>query len=417
MEITRNLYLNRLIARRHNGLVKIVTGIRRCGKSYLLFRIFYDWLRSQGVDDAHIIRANLDNWSNRHLRNPEILHEFISGRITDDGMYYILLDEIQLVPNFEEILNEFLCRPGTDIYVTGSNAHLLSKDIVTEFRGRGDEVRIAPLSFREFMSVWDGSKEKGLDEFMTYGGLPQILTYQGAEDKAFYLQELFGEAYLRDIVERNGIRHDYDLEELVNVLASGIGGLTNPKKLADSFTSEKGSKITRDTVKAYIDYLCDAFLIEKAVRYDIKGKKYIDTPFKYYFTDLGLRNARLGFRQYEQTHLMENLIFNELRIRGFNVDVGTVPMMITDRDGKRRQTQLEIDFVCNQGSRRYYIQSAWRLQTEAKYHQERAPLSKIGDSFKKLIIVGEDINVHRDESGIVTMGIYDFLLQDNPLEL
>lgn len=417
MEISRELYLNKLIARRHNGLVKVVTGIRRCGKSYLLFRIFYDWLRSQGVDDAHIIRANLDNWSNRHLRNPENLYKFISGRLSDEGIHYILLDEIQLVPNFEEILNEFLCRPGTDIYVTGSNARLLSKDIVTEFRGRGDEVRMAPLNFREFMSVWDGSKEKGLDEFMTYGGLPQILAYQRAEDKVFYLQELFGETYIRDIVERNGIRHDYDLDELVNILASGIGGLTNPKKIADSFISEKGSKISRDTVKAYIDHLCDAFLIEKAVRYDIKGRKYIDTPYKYYFTDLGLRNARLGFRQYEQTHVMENLIFNELRIRGFNVDVGIVPVTNIAVDGKRKYSQLEVDFVCNLGSRRYYVQSAWRLQNEAKYLQESASLTKISDFFKKIIVIGEDINVHRNESGITTMSIYDFLLQDNSLDL
>lgn len=415
--IDRTKYLNELISLRNNGMIKVVTGMRRCGKSYLLFEIFTSFLKEDGVKEDHIISVDLEDFKNKAMRNPENLYAYVESRITDDEMYYILLDEIQMLGEFEDVLNGFLRKPNVDIYVTGSNAKFLSKDIVTEFRGRGFEVKMYPLSFSEFMSAYQGSIQAGFNEYMLYGGLPQILTYKSEEQKVRFLKSLFDETYIKDIKERHGVKKDDDLEELINIMASGIGALTNPNKLANTFKSEKKSSITYDTIKDYIEYLCDSFLIEKATRYDIKGKKYINTPFKYYFSDLGLRNARLNFRQSEKSHLMENLIYNELRIRGFNVDVGVVPVVVKDNDGKQQRLQLEVDFVCNLGSRRYYIQSAFRMETDEKIKQESASLLKVNDSFKKIIVLGEETPILRDEDGITTISIYDFLIKDNSLEL
>ena len=415
--INRTKYLNELISLRNNGMIKVVTGMRRCGKSYLLFEIFTSFLKENGVNEDHIISVDLEDFKNKAMRNPENLYAYVESRITDDEMYYILLDEIQMLDEFEDVLNGFLRKPNVDIYVTGSNAKFLSKDIITEFRGRGFEVKMHPLSFSEFMSAYSGSIQVGFNEYMLYGGLPQILAYKNEDQKVRFLKSLFDETYIKDIKERHGVKKDDDLEELINIMASGIGALTNPNKLANTFKSEKKSSITYDTIKDYIEYLCDSFLIEKATRYDIKGKKYINTPFKYYFADLGLRNARLNFRQSEKSHLMENLIYNELRIRGFNVDIGVVPIIIKDNEGKQQRIQLEVDFVCNLGSRRYYIQSAFRMETDEKIKQERASLLKVDDSFKKIIVLGEETPILRDEDGITTIGIYDFLLKDNSLEL
>lgn len=415
--IDRTKYLNELISLRNNGMIKVVTGMRRCGKSYLLFEIFTSFLKEDGVKEDHIISVDLEDFKNKAMRNPENLYAYVESRITDDEMYYILLDEIQMLGEFEDVLNGFLRKPNVDIYVTGSNAKFLSKDIVTEFRGRGFEVKMYPLSFSEFMSAYQGSIQAGFNEYMLYGGLPQILTYKSEEQKVRFLKSLFDETYIKDIKERHGVKKDDDLEELINIMASGIGALTNPNKLANTFKSEKKSSITYDTIKDYIEYLCDSFLIEKATRYDIKGKKYINTPFKYYFSDLGLRNARLNFRQSEKSHLMENLIYNELRIRGFNVDIGVVPVVVKDNDGKQQRLQLEVDFVCNLGSRRYYIQSAFRMETDEKIKQESASLLKVNDSFKKIIVLGEETPILRDEDGITTISICDFLIKDNSLEL
>lgn len=415
--IDRTKYLNELISLRNNGMIKVVTGMRRCGKSYLLFEIFTSFLKEDGVKEDHIISVDLEDFKNKAMRNPGNLYAYVESRITDDEMYYILLDEIQMLGEFEDVLNGFLRKPNVDIYVTGSNAKFLSKDIVTEFRGRGFEVKMYPLSFSEFMSAYQGSIQAGFNEYMLYGGLPQILTYKSEEQKVRFLKSLFDETYIKDIKERHGVKKDDDLEELINIMASGIGALTNPNKLANTFKSEKKSSITYDTIKDYIEYLCDSFLIEKATRYDIKGKKYINTPFKYYFSDLGLRNARLNFRQSEKSHLMENLIYNELRIRGFNVDIGVVPVVVKDNDGKQQRLQLEVDFVCNLGSRRYYIQSAFRMETDEKIKQESASLLKVNDSFKKIIVLGEETPILRDEDGITTISIYDFLIKDNSLEL
>lgn len=391
--------------------------MRRCGKSYLLFDIFAQYLEKIGVAPNHIIKVDLENYKNRAMRNPDNLYAYVESRIIDDGMYYILLDEVQMLDSFEDVLNGFLKMSNVDIYVTGSNAKFLSKDIITEFRGRGFEVKIYPLSFSEYMSAYFGTKQAGLNEYMLYGGLPQILSYESEEQKVRFLKSLFDETYLKDIKERHDIRKDDDLEELVNIVASGIGALTNPNKLANTFRSEKKSGISYDTVKDYIDYLCDSFLIEKATRYDIKGRRYINSPYKYYFMDLGLRNARINFRQTEKNHLMENLVYNELRVRGFNVDVGVVPVVAKNSAGKQQRSSLEVDFVCNLGSRRYYIQSAYRIESEEKSRQERASLLEVDDSFKKIIIIGEEAPVVRDEAGITTISIYDFLLKDNSLEL
>lgn len=415
--IDRTKYLNELVSLRNNGMIKVVTGMRRCGKSYLLFEIFTSYLKENGVKENHIISVDLEDFKNKSLRQPENLYAYVESRIIDDDMYYILLDEIQMLSEFEDVLNGFLRMPNTDIYVTGSNAKFLSKDIVTEFRGRGFEVKMYPLSFAEFMSAYSGTIQAGFNEYMLYGGLPQILTYENEEQKVRFLKSLFEETYIKDIKDRYNIKKDDDLEELINIIASGIGALTNPNKLANTFKSEKKSAITYDTIKDYIEYLCDSFIIEKVTRYDIKGKKYINTPFKYYFMDLGLRNARLNFRQSERSHLMENLIYNELRIRSFNVDVGVVPIVIKDAGGNQQRVQLEVDFVCNLGSRRYYIQSALQMDTDEKIKQERASLLKVDDSFKKIIVLGKETPVLRDETGITTISIYDFLMKENCLEL
>ena len=417
MDIKRDLYLQQLIDRRHNGMIKVVTGVRRCGKSYLVFNLFNNYLKSNGVDDKHIIKVNLENRRNKKLRNPDALLEYIDAQLIDQDMYYILLDEVQLVEEFEDVLNSYLDVPNADVYVTGSNARFLSKDVITEFRGRGDEVKIYPLSFAEFMTAYNGSTQLGLDEYMTFGGLPLILTYKTEEQKSAYLKNLFEETYIKDIKERYQIRHEEVFEELLNIISSSIGSLTNPTKLSKTFQSVKHVNVNPETIKYYLEYLCDSFLVSKAMRYDVKGKKYIDTPYKYYFTDMGLRNARINFRQDEKSHLMENVIYNELLIRGFNVDVGVVPVVSRDENGKQVRSQLEIDFVCNQGSKRYYIQSAFRMNDEEKRQNEQASLTKVNDSFKKIIITGEEGLVHRDEQGITTMSIYDFLLNPNALEL
>ena len=415
--IERKRYLNELISLQHNGMIKVITGMRRCGKSYLLFEIFTSYLKNNGIDSGHIIKVDLEDYKNRAMREPENLYAYVESRIIDDKMYYILLDEVQMLDHFEDVLNGFLRIRNVEIYVTGSNAKFLSKDIITEFRGRGFEVKMYPLSFSEYMSAYPGTEQAGFNEYMLYGGLPQILSYETEEQKVHFLKMLFEETYIKDIKERYDIRKDDDLEELINIMASGIGALTNPNKLANTFRSEKKSVISYDTIKDYIDYLCDSLLIEKTTRYDIKGKRYINSPYKYYFMDLGLRNARINFRQSEKTHLMENLVYNELRIRGFNVDVGVVPVMTKNKEGKQQRSSLEVDFICNLGSKRYYIQSAYRMESDEKIKQEHASLLKIGDSFKKIIITGEESPVIRDESGITTISIHDFLLKDNSLEL
>ncbi len=415
--IKRDTYLSELISLRENGMIKVVTGMRRCGKSYLLFELFVSYLMQQGVPSDHIISIDLEDFRNLKLRDPNNLYTYVEERLKDDNVHYVLLDEVQMIDHFEDVLNGFQRKRNVDVYVTGSNAKFLSKDIITEFRGRGFEVKMYPLSFSEYMSVYQGSMQAGLNEYMLYGGLPQVLFCATEEQKIQLLKSLFAETYIRDIKERYKIKQDDDLEELINILASGVGALTNPNKLANTFRSEKKSVISYDRIKDYIDYLCDSFLIEKSTRYDIKGKSYINSPFKYYFMDLGLRNARINFRQYEKTHLMENMIYNEMRIRGYNVDVGVVPVLQRNEEGKRQRANLEVDFVCNLGSRRYYIQSAYRMETEEKIKQERASLLKVSDSFKKIIIIGEESPVLRDENGITTMSIYDFLLKKDSLEL
>ena len=415
-KIERNIYLNRLIDSIGNGMIKIVTGVRRSGKSFLLFRLFAEWLQSQGIDDAHIIKVNLEDRLNKQLRDPDVLLNHIYSHILDDGHFYVLLDEVQMVPEFEDVLNSFLDKENVDVFVTGSNAKFLSKDVITEFRGRGEEIFMQPLSFGEFMSVYEGSYELGLDEYMTFGGLPQVLSYKTEKEKSNYLKGLFRKTYITDIVDRYGVRNTTELGELLDIVASCIGSLTNPTKIANTFASVKNVRITNETVQKWLEYLCDSFLVAKAVRYDVKGRKYIDTPSKFYFCDLGLRNARLNFRQTENTHLMENLIYNELIYRGYNVDVGVVVTEMKDEEGKRHKVQLEIDFVCNQGSKRIYVQSAYRLPTEAKQNQELFSLTKVDDSFKKVVIVGEVQLVHRNDKGIVTMSLRDFLMDKDALD-
>lgn len=412
MNIERPIYLQRLIDRRHNGMVKIITGLRRSGKSYLLFTLFCQYLKEQGIDDTQIIKLDLENIYNERYRNPLPLLDYISQRVTDTKEYFILIDEIQLLDRFEEVLNTLLKNPQLDVYVTGSNARFLSKDVVTTFRGRGDELRIHPLSFSEYMSVKPDAPflETHLNEYMLLGGLPQTVTMATEQQKKGYLQQLFSNTYLIDIKERYGIRNDDDLEELIDVMASSIGSLTNPQKIANTFRSEKRSTITRDTVKTYLDYMQDAFLIERAVRYDIKGRKYIDTPAKYYFEDLGLRNVRLNFRQTEHTHLMENLIYNELRMRGYSVDVGQVTQNTKNENGISERKQLEVDFVCNRGQDRIYIQSAYALPSEEKTKQELRSLEQIKDSFLKVVIVGGMQPTFRNDDGILILNIFDFLL-------
>ena len=415
--IERSKYLAELISLQNNGMIKIITGMRRCGKSYLLFEIFVSYLKEHGISSEQIIAGDLEDYRNRELRKPDNLYAYMENRMKSKEKYYILLDEVQMLEHFEEVLNGFLRMPNADVYVTGSNARLLSKDIITEFRGRGYEVKMYPLCFREYMSAYQGTMQAGLNEYLLYGGLPQILMYNTEEQKVRFLKTLFDETYIKDIKDRYDIRKDDDLEELINIIASNIGALTSPNKLANTFRSEKKSAVSYDTIKNYIDFLSDSFLVEKATRYDIKGKHYIDSPFKYYFMDLGLRNARINFRQNERTHLMENLVYNELRARSFNVDVGSVSSVGTNSEGKRLRSTLEVDFVCNLGSRRYYIQSTYRMPSEEKLEQERASLLRIGDAFKKIIVTGEEGPITRDEHGITTISIYDFLLKENSLEL
>ena len=430
MEIRRNFYLDKLIKRKNNGLIKVITGIRRCGKSYLLNNLFYHHLLESGVDVDHIIRFAFDSADDLYLigesligiekekrgADPEKFMAYVRTKVVDDGMYYLLLDEIQMLDCFEAVLNSYLRKDNMDVFVTGSNAKLLSKDIATEFAGRGDEVHMYPLSFAEFMSVYEGDKYTGLSEYMLYGGIPSVVLRDGANDKAVALQNLFSEIYIQDICRRNRVKNIGELEDLLNTLSSAIGSLTNPEKLKNTFRTVKKSKITSNTIKKYLDYFEDSFLIESAQRYDIKGKAYIETPKKYYFSDLGLRNARINFRQFEQTHSMENVIYNELRMRGYSVDVGVVPIAEKDRTGKVTRKQLEVDFVCNLGSSRYYIQSAYTLPDEAKRTQEVRPFRKIDDSFKKIIITRDMVPMQYDEYGILTVNIYDFLLDPKCLE-
>lgn len=417
MIIERDSYLKKLIAKRHNGKIKIVTGIRRCGKSFLLSTIYANWLRGQGVDDSHIININLEDRRNKALRDPDALLAFIDSKLTDDQMHYIMVDEIQLVPEFEDVLNSYLNMSNADVYVTGSNARFLSKQVRTEFAGRGEEVRLHPLTFKEFTTVVNKDKADALRDYMIYGGLPQVVLKDSHEEKVELLKALFENTYVSDIVARYKIRNTEVLDELLNILASSIGGLTNATKLANTFVSVKHEKVSRNTIANYLEYICDSFLTEKASRYDIKGKRYIESPYKYYFTDCGLRNMRLNFRQVEYTHLLENVIYNELIARGFSVDVGIVAKQNRDENGDVVRNYLEVDFVCNQGSRRYYIQSAYRMIDEDKVKQEEASLRNIDDSFKKIIILGEYTPVLHNESGITIISIYDFLLKENSLEL
>lgn len=408
MEIKRDFYLNKLIRHQRNGLVKIVTGVRRCGKSYLLFRLFREHLRKSGVRDDHIISIALDDYENVQLLDPDALYRHVKGRIADDGDYYILLDEIQLVKNFESVVNGFLHLPNADIYVTGSNSRFLSSDIVTEFRGRGDEIRIYPLNFAEFYSAYGGDFQSAWLTFANYGGMPLLLSMQTREDKVNYLKYLFEATYLADIVGRNNLRGNAEIGELTDVLASSIGSLTNPLKLSNTFASTKNVKLSANTISAYLGYLQDAFLIEKALRFDIKGKKYINTPAKYYFVDMGLRNARLSFRQQEYTHIMENVIYNELRSRGYSVDVGVVEN-VKKQDEAWVRKSLEVDFVVNAGDRRYYIQSAYDLPSEKKMAQEQASLLAIDDAFRKIVIVNSAILSGYNEQGILLVSLSDFL--------
>ena len=417
MEIRRDTYLNKLISKRHNGLIKVITGVRRCGKSYLLFELFREYLRKSQVPDDHIIEMAFDAYENKKYRDPEIFFPYLAERINDQDQYYVLLDEVQLLGDFESILNSLVRRKNVDVYVTGSNAKFLSKDIITEFRGRGDEVHMYPLTFAEFMSVYEGEKADGWRDYVLYGGIPLVLTFTTPDQKGDFLKSLFEETYISDIIGRNNVRNKAELEELLNILSSSIGSLTNPSKLSATFKSVKHTTISKMTIKRYIDYLEDAFLIDSAIRYDIKGKKYIDTPSKYYFTDLGLRNARLNFRQVEETHAMENIIFNELKVRGYNVDVGVVVMNETDQTGKKIRKQLEIDFICNKGSKRYYIQSAFAMQDEKKMQQEERPLINTGDGFKKIIITKDAIAPLYNEEGVLVMSVFDFLLNPDSMDL
>lgn len=416
MEIKRNRYLNTLISKKHNGLIKVITGMRRCGKSYLLFTLFKEHLLSDGIDEDHIIEIAFDAFENKKYRDPDVLYPYLKEQIKDDAMYYVLLDEVQLLGEFESILNSLIRMKNVDVYVTGSNARFLSKDVITEFRGRGDEVHMYPLSFAEFMSVYPGTKQDGWNEYMLYGGIPLVLEFTMPDQKIAFLKSLFEETYISDIVGRHNIRNKAELEELLNILSSAIGSLTNPQKLSATFQTVKKKKISNSTIKRYIDYLCDSFLIDSAIRYDVKGKKYIDTPVKYYFTDMGLRNARLNFRQIEETHSMENIIFNELKMRGFNVDVGVIMQYETNEKGTSIRKQLEIDFVCNQGSKRYYIQSAYAIPDQAKMEQEQRSLMLTGDFFKRIIITKDTPAPYYNESGVLIMNVYDFLLNENSLD-
>ena len=415
--IKRDFYLNQIIDRKHNGLIKIISGIRRCGKSFLLFELFKQHLLDNGVNEAHIITTALDGYKQEQFRNPDVYYEYITSQIKDEDMYYILLDEVQLMDKFESVLNGLMRIKNLDIYVTGSNSKFLSSDVVTEFRGRGDEIKVYPLSFSEFYSTKETDFETAWNEYLTFGGMPLILSYNKTEDKVKYLQNLFKETYLKDIIERNKIKNTEELEELFKIVASGIGCLTNPKRLENSFQSLKQVNLSAPAIKQYLDYLENAFIINKVIRYDIKGKKYINTPYKYYFTDTGLRNACLSFRQNEETHLMENVIYNELHRRGFSIDVGNVEIIDKASDNTYVRKNTEVDFVANLGSRRYYIQSALEMPTEEKKAQEEKSLLGIKDAFKKIVIVKNSVIPYQDENGITIIGLKDFLLNSNSLEL
>lgn len=415
-EIKRDLYLNKLIERKENDMIKVITGIRRCGKSYLLFNIYYNYLLSIGIDKSRIIKIELDNEQFEDLYNPKNLGTYIREKIKDNDMYYVFLDEVQFVNGFEKVLNGLNRISNLDIYVTGSNSKFLSTDILTEFRGRGDEVRVFPLTFSEFASAFEGSVEDAWKEFFTYGGLPLILSKKNDEQKSKYLNDLFEKVYLADIIDRNHLQKDNVLEAIVNMLASSVGSLTNPSKIANTFESNGIKGVSDKTISLYINYLMEAFMINKVQRYDIKGKRYISTPSKYYFSDIGLRNARLNFRQQEENHIMENIIYNELLARGLNVDVGVVEHSVIN-NGKSMRKQLEVDFVCNQGNKRYYIQSAFSIPDEKKMNQEKNSLVRIKDSFKKIIVVKDNIKLWRNEDGILVIGIQEFLLNLNSLDL
>lgn len=431
VEVSRDVYLNRLIMRKQNGFIKVITGIRRCGKSYLMNRIFYNYLVSEGVPKSHIIRFAFDSADDLLLIDEDIIEiseqkrkvdprkfmKYISSKITDDEMYYLLLDEVQLLGNFEAVLNGYMRKDNLDIYVTGSNSKFLSSDILTEFEGRGDEIHILPLSFSEFYSAYNGTKEEAFDEYMVYGGLPAIVSMQTDEQKGNYLITQMKNVYIKDIVARNKLNSDNEIGELVDVLASGISSLTNPRKLENTFKSIKNATLCASTIDKYIGYFKDSFLISKAERYDVKGKKYISTPYKLYFEDTGLRNARLNFRQIEETHLMENIIYNELRYRGYNVDVGMVEFREKTQEGKEVRKQVEIDFVANQGNKRYYIQSAYEIPNDEKWQQETRPFDKTNDSFKKIVIVEKSMKPRRDEKGYLMMGVKEFLLDMDSLEI
>lgn len=430
MEIKRDYYLNRLIGKKGNGLIKLITGIRRCGKSFLLNTIFYRHLLDCGVSDDHIIRfafdsaddllligENLIDIQKRNRKvNPDKFVSYIQSQIIDSDMYYLLLDEVQMMDSFEAVLNGYLRKENMDVFVTGSNARFLSKDVVTEFAGRGDEIRMYPLSFSEFMTVYKGDRYEGLSQYMLYGGIPMVALQENPVDKIHTLETLFSEIYIRDIVKRYKIRNIGELEDLLNVISSAVGSLTNPEKLKNTFRSVKKSKITSATIQKYLGYFEDSFLLESVHRYDIKGKSYIETPKKYYFSDFGLRNARLNFRQIEQTHAMENIIYNELRKRGYRVDVGIVPIATKDENGSVVRKQLEVDFICNLGLKKYYIQSAYSIPDEEKRIQETKPLNLIDDSFKKVVITGNIVPAQYDDRGILTVNIYDFLLNPSVLD-
>lgn len=415
MRIERPKYLDNLISRMHTDQAKVVTGVRRCGKSYLVFEIFKDYLLKRGVSETQIFEMAFDRYGNRRYRDSNVFYPYVISQIEAPGMHYVLLDEVQLLEHFEEVLIDLIARENVDVYVTGSNAKLLSKDIVTEFRGRGDEVRMAPLSFAEFMTTYDDDIAMGWQNYLMYGGLPAVACKEAREEKIDYLQRLFSEIYINDIIERNSVRNNRALDELLNVMASTIGSLTNPNKLSDTFHSVTRSTIDPETVSSYIDYFDDAFLLERAQRYDIKGRRYIGAPYKYYFSDLGLRNARLGFRQFEETHLMENAIYNELRARGYSVDIGNMTVSERDKHGKSVRKQLEVDFVCNNGSERIYIQSAYDLPDSEKLTQEQRSLLKTGDSFRKVIVVGKPIERHYTDEGILLLSVYDFMLDESAL--
>lgn len=430
MEIQRNYYLDKLIKRKHNGLVKVITGIRRCGKSYLLNTIFYHHLLEDDVPKDHIIRFAFDSADDLYLigenlielekrsrkADPEKFMAYIRSKVVDSDIYYLLLDEVQMLDCFETVLNGYLRKENMDVYVTGSNAKFLSSDIITEFAGRGDEIHMYPLSFSEFMSFYPGDKYEGLSQYMLYGGIPMVVLQDEDADKVAMLNNLFNEIYIRDIFRRNKVRNPGELEDLLNILSSAVGSLTNPEKLKNTFRTVKKSRITASTIKKYLDYFEDSFLMEAAWRYDIRGKAYIETPKKYYFSDLGLRNSRVNFRQFEQTHVMENVLYNELRMRGYNVDVGVVTIAQKDSNGKVARKQLEVDFVCNAGSNRYYIQSAYSIPDAEKREQEIRPFRKIDDSFKKIVVTQDIVPCHYDEHGILIMNIYDFLLEPSKLE-